>query len=241
MLEALLLVARPPTSLVRHRPAVCCAPSEEAPVGVHLGVVCDKTLNPITGWRYMRKGSAPSYDLCQDAFDQLTPEEQLSFDRIAPPLTPRRAAIGLGAVVAALNIASLLTPKRMPGPDPLDYDDLVELPPLSPAEEIVAFFFKPKIPATQRERRPLLSRAGFLRPATAVEPLLDGFDLSEAGRAEAECDDACKQRIADRRAIYQQSKTTTKRQDMFDLSRQRAALYNTTYQGADCVPGLPCL
>ena len=53
--------------------------------------------------------------------------------------------------------------------------------------------------------------------------------------------DACRQRIADRRAIFEQSRTTTSRQNMMDLSRQRAALYNTTYQGASCIPGIPCL
>ena len=54
-------------------------------------------------------------------------------------------------------------------------------------------------------------------------------------------DEACRQRIADRRAIFEQSRTTTSRQNMMDLSRQRAALYNTTYQGASCIPGIPCL
>ena len=54
-------------------------------------------------------------------------------------------------------------------------------------------------------------------------------------------DKACRQRIAERRAIFEQSRTTTSRQNMMDLSRQRAALYNTTYQGAACIPGIPCL
>lgn len=61
----------------------------------------------------------------------------------------------------------------------------------------------------------------------------------------SECDDDClasrKQIIADRRAMMRQSMTTTNRQDMFELSRQRAALYNTTYRGAKCLPGIPCL
>jgi hypothetical protein len=56
----------------------------------------------------------------------------------------------------------------------------------------------------------------------------------------AECDEACKQRIVDRRALFEQSRTTSNRQTILDLSKQRAALYNTTFQGASCVPGLPC-
>ena len=54
-------------------------------------------------------------------------------------------------------------------------------------------------------------------------------------------DAACQQRIADRRALFEQSRTTRDRQVLFDLSKQRAKLYNTTYQGANCIPGLPCI
>jgi len=58
-----------------------------------------------------------------------------------------------------------------------------------------------------------------------------------------ECDASCREGrlrvIRERRAIMQQSKTGS-RQDLFDLSQQRAALYNTTYQGASCISGVPC-
>jgi hypothetical protein len=204
-----------------------------APVGVHLGVVCDETMNPIAGYRYTRRGSSPSYDLCQAEFDKLSSEEQVNFERVAPPLTPRRALIGLGAAAAAVAASSLVPP--FPREDPLlFYDDFIEMPPLSPAEALVGFIFKPKIPATEREidprsarRLPIASSGGgpllLPRPASA-----------------AECDDECKQRIADRRALFEQSRTTSNRQVLFDLSRQRAALYNTTYQGASCIKGLPC-
>eukprot|EP00966_Prymnesium_polylepis_P239231 5532565-Prymnesium_polylepis.1 len=57
----------------------------------------------------------------------------------------------------------------------------------------------------------------------------------------AECDEACRQRIADRRKLFEQSRTTGDRQKILDLSRQRAALYNTTFKGASCIPGVPCL
>ena len=64
--------------------------------------------------------------------------------------------------------------------------------------------------------------------------------LADALAIPTTCDDLCKQRIADRRKLFEQSRTTNDRQVMFDLSKQRAAMYNTTYQGASCVPGLPC-
>ena len=81
------------------------ADSAAAPIGVHLGVVCDKTLSPIVGYRFTRRGSRPSYDLCQTEFDKLVPEVQALFERIEPPVTPRRALLGMGAlaVVAGLR------------------------------------------------------------------------------------------------------------------------------------------
>lgn len=54
------------------------------------------------------------------------------------------------------------------------------------------------------------------------------------------CDDACQQRLLDRRALMRQGRSSTSRQEVLDLSRQRAAMYNTTYQGTSCIPGLPC-
>ena len=83
-----------------------------------------------------------------------------------------------------------------------------------------------------------------LRSATAgTAPVLATAEPAAAPAAEqaVACDEACRQRIADRRAIFAQSRTTTSRQNMMDLSKQRAALYNTTYQGASCIPGIPCL
>ena len=189
------------------------------PIGVHLGVVCDKTLNVITGFRYTRKRSKPSYDLCQAEFLKLLPEEQLKFERIAPPVTPRRTAIGLG--VGAIAAAAI---SMIPQPQPF-YDDYIETPELSPAEALVGFFFRPNVRAAQREAAPTAPRRlQFVSPASA-----EG------------CDEACKQRIADRRALFEQSRTTNDRQKILDLSRQRAALYNTTFQGASCIPGIPCL
>ena len=46
---------------------------DEAPVGVHPGVLCDKTLNPITGWRFT---DGAGYDLCEAEFLKLEPAER---------------------------------------------------------------------------------------------------------------------------------------------------------------------
>ena len=71
--------------------------------------------------------------------------------------------------------------------------------------------------------------------------------VEEQGQEEeraVSCDEACRQErlrvIRERRAMMQQSRSSTSRQEVFDLSRQRATLYNTTYQGASCPPGIPC-
>ena len=50
-----------------------------------------------------------------------------------------------------------------------------------------------------------------------------------------------RQRLLERRQLMQASKSTNSRQDYLDLSRQRAALYNTTYRGVTCPPNVPCL
>ena len=61
----------------------------------------------------------------------------------------------------------------------------------------------------------------------------------------ASCDESCqaerRQLLENRRQLMRQSRSNTQRNDVFELSRQRAALYNTTYQGATCAPGIPCL
>ena len=48
--------------------------------------------------------------------------------------------------------------------------------------------------------------------------------------------------IAKRRAQMELSRSSSDRQIYFDLSKQRAErVYNTTYQGANCIPGIPCI
>ena len=67
---------------------------------------------------------------------------------------------------------------------------------------------------------------------------------TSTNQATDDCDEDCKQkrleRIKERRAMMQQSRSTG-RAEVFELSKQRAALYGTTYQGPSCPPGIPCI
>lgn len=60
-----------------------------------------------------------------------------------------------------------------------------------------------------------------------------------------ECDEECKekrrQRVEEMRAMRRQSRSSTSRQEVFELSKQRAKLYGSEYEGANCVEGIPCL
>ena len=64
---------------------------------------------------------------------------------------------------------------------------------------------------------------------------------SAAEHDNSKCDDECRRRLSERRALMQQSRTTRSRQEVLDLSRQRASLYNTTSRAVSCVSELPCL
>jgi hypothetical protein len=72
-------------------------------------------------------------------------------------------------------------------------------------------------------------------PAAAALPVF-AEDDDAAARA------ALQAKLAERRKLMELSRSSNDRQRYFDLSRQRASVvYNTTYQGASCVPGLPCI
>ena len=72
-------------------------------------------------------------------------------------------------------------------------------------------------------------------PATAL-PVFAAEDEDAAARA------ALQAKLAERRKLMELSRSSNDRQRYFDLSRQRASVvYNTTYQGASCIPGLPCI
>ena len=40
--------------------------------------------------------------------------------------------------------------------------------------------------------------------------------------------------------MMRQSRSSTSRQEVFDLSRQRAKLYDTQSRAASCIDGIPC-
>jgi len=91
-------------------------------------------------------------------------------------------------------------------------------------------------------RTTLLSLVTFVMTTPSLMPQLAN---AEIGVPQLQCDEKCmaerKRIIEERRAMMRQSMTTTRRQDIFDLSRQRAGLYNTTYQGAACLSDFSCL
>jgi len=70
-------------------------------------------------------------------------------------------------------------------------------------------------------------------------------NAEEDAKAAVPCDETClaerKAKIEARRALMKQSRSNTRRGDLLELSRQRAGLYNTTYRGVTCPPGIPCL
>ena len=101
--------------------------------------------------------------------DELEAAEASQFERSPPPITPRRtlAAMAALALGIALSRASPEAPAAPKQRDPrLFYEDFVEIPPLSPAEQLVAFFFRPQAMATQREAAPTAKR----RAARASSP-----------------------------------------------------------------------
>ena len=97
-------------------------------------------------------------------------------------------------------------------------------------------------PAVLINRRGLFGDAATAVAWTLVMSPVESLAVDEAAK---DCDEACREKrlqvIRERRAMMRQSRSTSSRQEIFDLSTQRAALYNATYQGASCPPGLPCL
>lgn len=91
-----------------------------------------------------------SYSVCQEAFDGLPPAERATFERVYPPVDPARlalvafaSALVLGAVGGFASSGRRLdgTPNGAPALDALP--EYAEVPPLSPAEALVALVFRP--------------------------------------------------------------------------------------------------
>jgi len=80
----------------------------------------------------------------------------------------------------------------------------------------------------------------------AKTTVTDSRNVSETNlKPDISCDETCMQErkriILERRALMQQSRTNRQRSSVLELSRQRAKLYDTPYQGASCPPGIPCI
>ena len=90
--------------------------------------------------------------------------------------------------------------------------------------------------ASVRSLSPTRRRIIIATPAAIALPVFAAEDDAAAARA------ALQEKLAERRKLMELSRSSNDRQRYFDLSRQRASVvYNTTYQGASCIPGLPCI
>lgn len=98
-------------------------------------------------------------------------------------------------------------------------------------------------PALQRRRALCLARDAALAVTFPIRRAAAADEAATAS-APAEIDEAAERQrlIAKRRAQMELSRSSSDRQIYFDLSKQRAErVYNTTYQGANCIPGIPCI
>ena len=83
-------------------------------------------------------------------------------------------------------------------------------------------------------RRIIIAPAATSLPVVALPALAEDDEAARAAALQA--------KLAERRKLMELSRSSNDRQRYFDLSRQRAStVYNTTYRGASCVPGLPCI
>ena len=83
-------------------------------------------------------------------------------------------------------------------------------------------------------RRIIIAPAATALPVVALPALAEDDEAARAAALQA--------KLAERRKLMELSRSSNDRQRYFDLSRQRASVvYNTTYRGASCVPGLPCI
>ena len=72
-------------------------------------------------------------------------------------------------------------------------------------------------------------------------PTVENVVAKISASTEPQCDEKCRQKIQDRRTLMRQSKSTSSRQEVFDLSRQRANLYGVESKAASCIKGIPCI
>ncbi len=75
----------------------------------------------------------------------------------------------------------------------------------------------------------------FVESASAMESSNEQIGTKSPNNNASDCDDECKAKrkkiIEERRVMMKQSKSSTSRRETMELSRQRAAMYNTQYKG----------
>lgn len=78
-------------------------------------------------------------------------------------------------------------------------------------------------------------------PASIASNSTSGSGSTSAIECDEECKEQRRRRIEERRAMMRQSRSTSSRQEVFELSKQRARLYGSDYKGANCIDGVPCI
>ena len=78
-------------------------------------------------------------------------------------------------------------------------------------------------------------------PASIASNNTSGSGSTSAVECDEECKEQRRRRIEERRAMMRQSRSTSSRQEVFELSKQRARLYGSDYKGANCIDGVPCI
>jgi len=77
-------------------------------------------------------------------------------------------------------------------------------------------------------------------PAVAHAEETDNDNDKAGNKDEEQKQQEIRQRLLERRKLMQASRSSNNRQSYLDLSRQRAALYNTTSKAVSCPPNVPC-
>lgn len=104
--------------------AVCTAVAAQQ----HLGIVCDATQQqPIVGVRYTKPANGDTYDLCQAAFDALSPEKQEQFEAVPTP--------DINILIRAVSATQEAVPPMACEPEPESEDPSAPSPAAAPATE----------------------------------------------------------------------------------------------------------
>merc|ERR550537_1241930 len=102
--------------------AVCTAVAAQQ----HLGIACDATQQqPIVGVRYTKPANGDTYDLCQAAFDALSPEKQEQFEAVPTP--------DINILIRAVSATQEAVPPMACEPEPESEDPSAPSPAAAPS------------------------------------------------------------------------------------------------------------